>query len=445
MAGTPGTAGMRSFLLIWAGQVVSLLGSAVTAFAVGIWVFEQTNSVTRFTLMTFCAAAPPLLVLPFAGPLIDRWSRKRLLISCEVAGAAATGTIGALVYLEALTMPLACLAVAVSSGANALQWPTHAATVTSLVHRDQLGRASGMTQLALASSNVLGPLLAGALIVSVGLAAIAVIDLITFAFSTTLIALAWIPPAARAGEKRGYWADVPFGIRWISGHAGLAALLAMFIAVSFFTEVAAVLFTPLLLRLSTPAVLGTTVAVASLGMIGGGAVMAVWGGPRRPVLGAAAFAALSGVAVASAGLASSIPWIAAAATLYFFCEPMMLGSSQVAWQRCVPAEAQGRVFATRAALAGAVMPLASLVAGPLADRVVAPALAGAGPFARMLQSIAGTGAGREISLVFVLAGALSVASVALALLYAPLRRLDDATAAPSAWTPATATAESQTP
>lgn len=429
--------GFRTFLLVWAGQIVSLLGSGLTAFALGVWIYQRTESTTQYALVNFCAAVPPLVVLPLAGPLIDRWDRKRLLVACDLIGAGATAAVGALAWLGTLSLAHACVIVAVMATATALQWPAWSASVTLLVPSEQLGRASGLTQLALATSQVAAPLLAGALISLIGLVGITVIDFLTFLFSTATLVVAAIPACpATAGGRPSYWRDMPFGWRYISGRAGLAALLVMFAAVNFFSELAAVLFTPLVLNLSTPAALGSILAVGGLGMIAGGALMSVWGGPRQAALGAAVFAALGGAAVAAAGLTVSVPMLAAAAFAFFFCTPLLAGSSQVIWQRTVPAEVQGRVFSARATVAMSAVPIASLAAGPLADRVFEPAMAAGGPLADVFGSLVGVGRGRGIALVLVAAGALSVLAAAAAALYGPLRRLDETPAPPPVPEPA---------
>jgi DHA3 family macrolide efflux protein-like MFS transporter len=403
MNSVPAHNGVRAFLMVWAGQLVSLVGSGMTALAIGIQIFQQTGSAARFTLVTFCAAAPPLLALPLAGPLIDRWDRRRLLILCDLIAASATCLVAWTAGGGQLSLPLACLVVAVMSIATGLQWPTHAALVTTLVPREHLGRAGGLTQVANGTANVLAPLLAGALLPIVGLSGIALIDLATFGVSILLLAAAPIPKkiVEPGAPRRSYRADIPFGLRYIFGRRDLAVLLLMFTAVSFFTEMAAVLFTPLILTLSTPATLGRILALGSLGLIGGGILMGVWGGPRRPASGAAAFAALGGAGGVLVGLSESVAWLAAAAALYFFCEPLMSGCSQIAWQRTVPADVQGRVFATRSVLAASAMPLASLAAGPLADR-------------------------SGIPVIFVAMGSLSILTALLALASEPLRRLDEA-------------------
>lgn len=393
--------GVRAFLVIWAGQLVSLIGSGMTALAIGIQVFQETGSAARFTLMTFCTALPLVLVPPLAGPLIDRMSRRRMLIGCDVIACCATLAIAWMARGGSIPFPLACGAVAVLAGATAVQWPTMAALVTTLVPREHLGRAGGLTQVANGTSQVLAPLLGGALLPLIGLSGIAWIDVATFGASIVALALApGVPDAAARPQARRSWReDVPFGLRYILGRRDLAMLLLAFSAVSFFIEMAAVLFTPLILSLSTPATLGSILSIGAVGMIAGGALMGIWGGPRRPALGALVFAALGGTGVAMVGLTRSVPWLAAAAMIYFFCEPLMMGCNQLVWQRTVPAGIQGRVFATRA-MASSAMPLASLVAGPLADR-------------------------GGIPIVFVTMGSLIILTTLLALASEPLRRLDE--------------------
>jgi MFS family permease len=379
-----------SFLWIWAGLTVSLLGSGLTGFALGIRVFQQTESATQYSLVMFCMALPPLLLLPFAGPLIDRFPRRRMLIGCDVVGAVATCAVALLAWRDALTLPAACATVLVISAASALQWPTYSATVTLLVPSEQLGRAAGMTQLAQAASQILAPLLAGALIGMIGLAGIAAIDVGTFLVSTATLMIARIPLLAGADRRRdSYRRDLALGWTFIARHSGLVSLLALFALTNFFAELASVLFTPFVLTFSTPAALGTIVAVGGAGLLAGGAAMTVTGGPRRPARAAAAFAAVCGLAVAGTGFTTSIPALCGIVALFFFFLTLIAGSSQVVWQRAVPRDIQGRVFAARSTIALSIVPLASLAAGPLADAVFEPAMAEGGAWAPLFGPLVG--------------------------------------------------------
>lgn len=417
--------GTRSFLLLWIGLTISLLGSGLTAFSLGVWIFQKTASTTQYGLVMFSSALPPLLVLPFVGPIIDRVPRKRLLVICDLVGAAATATIGLLAWWKLLSLAWACAIVIVTSSVSALQWPTYSATVTTLVPRAELGRASGMTQLAQALSQIASPVLAGALITTIGLFGITAIDFVTFVVSTLLLIAARIPRVERRERRRGdYWRDLPLGWRTIAAEPGLLGLLLMFAATNFLAELASILFTPLVLSFAPPAALGTIVAIGGVGLLLGGATLTLTGGPKRPAFGAAIFAALGGVAIAAAGVTVRVPLLAAIAACFFFSVPMMSGSSQVVWQRIVPAEIQGRVFAARATVAMSAVPLASLLAGPLADRLLEPAMREGGRLSPVFGGWIGVGPGRGIALILVFSGVLSVAVALAAASFAPLRRLD---------------------
>ncbi len=415
----------RAFLLVWAGQSVSLVGSALTAFALGVWVFQETSSTTQYALVMFCATLPAVLLLPFVGPLLDRFPRKRLLVLCDVAAALGTAATGLLAGSGNLSLWNACAVIFVIASAGAVQWPTYAATVTLLVERAELGRASGMTQLAQAISHVAAPLLAGGLIAAIGLAGITAIDFATFLVSLGTLLAARIPaPPERPKRERDYLGDLALGWRTIFANPGLLSLLLMFALINFFSELATVLFTPFVLSFSTASALGTIVGVGGLGLVAGSLAMTVSGGPRRPAQGAAFFAALGGVAILAAGFTTSIAALAAIAATFFFFLPLTAGSSQVVWQRKVAPEIQGRVFATRSAIAMSIVPLASLAAGPLADAVFEPAMAEGGAWAGTLGVWIGTGPGRGMALILVACGLASVLVACGAVLLRPLRGLD---------------------
>ena len=78
------TSGMRIFIFIWLGQMVSLIGSALTSFPLGIWVYQNTNSVTLLALILLCATLPSSLISPMAGVLVDRWQRLLFVAKLEV-------------------------------------------------------------------------------------------------------------------------------------------------------------------------------------------------------------------------------------------------------------------------------------------------------------------------------------------------------------------------
>lgn len=441
-AAPPIAGGFRQFLLLWSGQGVSLLGSALTNFATGIWVYQRTGSVMQYTLIIALALLPNLLMSPFAGVLVDRWDRRHALLLSDIG--AALGTIGLLVaqatgHLETWSV---LLAVCFSSFMGALRMPAYSAATSSLVPPDQLGRAAGLGQLGMGLAQLLSPLLAGALLMSIGLRGVLLIDLVSFIFAVTTLLLIRVPLSPRseaggvapqtpseaqeAGAGKGtFLQEFSLGWRYIKEHPGPKALL-LFQAVSYFCiATMEVLSTPMLLGFTTPAWLGIILSIAGVGTLAGGVLISAWGGPRRRLRGVLIFFALQGVMIGLIGLRPSIPIVSVGAFGCLFISPLIGGCVEALWLRRTPQGIQGRVFACRNMVIGLILPIAALLAGPLGDKVFEPMLAEGGALAAsVVGEVIGVGPGRGIALLYILLGALIILIAVVGTLQPAVRRLD---------------------
>lgn len=139
--------------------------------------------------------------------------------------------------------------------------------------------------------------------------------------------------------------------------------------------------------------LGYLASIAGLGMVVGTLIMSVWVGPRRRIPGVLGFLALGGLIVSLLGLRPQIPLMAFAGFSMMFTMPTVNGSSQAIWQCKVSPDVQGRVFAVRRVIARSTMPLAYLIAGPLADRIFRPLLMEVGASANSVGAVMGAGPG----------------------------------------------------
>lgn len=424
--------GMRTFLVVWLGQVVSLLGSGLTGFALGVRVYQETGSVTRFALIAFFTVLPGLLISPLAGALVDRWDRRLTLIFSDCLAAASTLGLLLLVWgggMGRLEMWHVYGLMAVGSVANAFQWPAFTAATTLLVPKRHLGRASGLSQMGVALAQIVAPFAGGLLVTSIGLRGVLALDLASFGFALlTLLAVRFREPRRaprKEGERRSLWAETGFGWHYLRQRPGLFLLLVVFAGTNFSLGLLQALLTPLLLSFASEATLGSVLSIAGLGMLAGTVVMSVWGGPRRRIRGILAGLLAQGVILLSGGLQPSVPLIASAAFGFLFVLPILLGCSQAIWQSKVPPELQGRVFAVRRMVAQSSLPVAYLVAGPLADRVFEPMLAPGGALAGTVGAVIGVGEGRGIGFLFMVQGALVIAGLAAAFANPRLRGVED--------------------
>ncbi|HEU0014925.1 MAG TPA: MFS transporter [Longimicrobium sp.] len=418
---------MRTFAVIWAGQLVSGLGSGLTAFALPVWIYERNHSAEQFGLLYFAATVPAVLLAPFAGALVDRWDRRRVLLASDAAAALMTAVIAALVFSGRFEVWHLFVLSLASASVGAFQDPAFSATVAAMVPREHLPRASGMMQTSASVIGLLTPLLAGVLVTVGGLGAVLVVDLATFlvAVGTLLVVRIPTPPRDPAAPRRHLLREAHDGWRWIRERPAMLYLLLYFPFVNLGTGMVNPLFPPLVLSFSTPAALGAAVTVSSLGMLVGGLALSAWGGPRRLLRGLLLCQAAGCVCVMLIGLRPSLPLVAAGLFLSLLVAPTAQACSQTIWLTKTPQEMLGRVLAIRRMLAMSSMPLAALAAGPLAERVFEPLMAPGGALQGTVGRVMGTGAGRGIGLMYVVIGLFVLAATAVLSLNPRVRRLEE--------------------
>jgi MFS transporter, DHA3 family, macrolide efflux protein len=419
---------MKTFLVIWAGQVISALGSNLTGFALGVWVYQQTGSATRFAFITLATTVPGMLLSPLAGALVDRWDRRWAMILADGGAGLATLALALLIWKGHLELWHIYVLMAIISAFGSLSWPAFTAAVTMMVPGRHLGRANGMTQLGEAAAQILAPLLAGAMVVSLGRQGVVLIDFVSYlvAVAALLVVRVPRPPASpeAAAAAGSLWREASSGWSYIRRHPGLLALLVLLAFTNLGLGMVQVLLSPMVLSFASPAVLGRVLTVAGFGLLAGGLLMSAWGGPRRRVAGILGLLLMQGLILPFGGLRASATLICAAAFVYMLTLTILNGTSQALWQSKVEPGLQGRVFAVRRMVAWSTLPLAYLVAGPLADHVFEPLLAAGGPLAGSVGQVIGVGKGRGMALMLILIGVFIILVVAAASRAPRLLRLE---------------------
>ncbi len=420
--------GIRTFVVIWLGQLVSLTGSGLTGFALGVWVYQRTGSVTQFALISLFTALPGILFSPLAGAFVDRWDRRWAMILSDTGAGVCTLIVALLLLAHRLQVWQIYLLMAVSSTFSAFQWPAYSAATTMLVPKEHLGRASGMTQIGQALAQIASPTLAAVLMGIIQVEGVILIDFATFLFAVGTMLAVRIPHPTSTAEgqagKGSIFREAAYGWKYITARPGLLGLLLLFATTNFTTGIVQVLFTPLVLSFTTAAALGTILSIGGLGFLIGSVTMGVWGGPKRRIYGIYSFLLLQGLVLFAAGVPPQTAILATAAFLFFFSLPIINGCSQAIWQSKTAPDVQGRIFAVRRMIAWSSLPLAYLVAGPLADRIFEPLMAQGGALAASVGRWLGTGKGRGIGLLYILLGTLVLAATAGGYSYPRLRRVE---------------------
>ncbi len=428
---------MRTFLLIWFGQAVSLLGSSLTEFALGVWVYQSTGSIAQFAFVQVFNYLPRLIFSPFAGPLVDRWNRRwAMILSDSVTGIAAL-IIMALIRNDSLLVWHIYLGVAVSSIFNSFQWPAYMAAIGQLVPPEHLSRANGMSQVSRATAKILGPTLAGVLVVNMGINNVLVIDFATFLFALGTLVIARFPDVEdtptnelaygdrATAQLEQLWQEMTSGWDYIVQRSGLLKL-TLFLGVTYLSEgILQVVFWPLILSLGSSQDLGFILSIGGCGMLFGSVAASAWGGPKRRVYGIFTFVCFQGICLCFGGLQNSLVAAGIAAFGYLFARPFVLSFNHTIWHHKIPTKLQGRVFALQRAIECGLMILTYLSAGPLVDGFFEPMMAPGGLLANtIVGKIVGVGDGRGIALLFALLGLMNIVAVAIAYRTPRLRRVE---------------------
>jgi MFS family permease len=402
---------MRRFTVVWVGQVVSLLGTAISNFALTLWAYEVTGKATPLALVGFFFTTPMVVLGPFVGVLVDRGNRKLMMMLSDLAAALTTALIFVLHLGGALQIWHLYIAAAIMGVFQGFQWPAYSAAITMMLPKEQYARANGMMQLAGSGSHVFAPIVAGALLGPLGLSGLLIIDLVSAAVAISTLLAVHIPQpikteAGREGEG-AFWQEAAYGFRYIFRRPSLLGLQTVFMVGNLFAGLAFAVLAPLILGRTgnDELIFGSVQSVGAIGGLAGGLAMSAWGGPRRRVHGVLLgwfCTCILGQMVL--GLGRTLPVWSLGMFLLSFFGPVINGSNQAIWQAKVAPDVQGRVFTTRRLIAWLVTPLSRLLAGPLVDFVLEPAMAEGGRLATTFGWLVGEGTGAGIGLLFVVTG-----------------------------------------
>jgi MFS family permease len=405
---------MFAFIVVWFGQIISLLGTSMSVFAMTIWAYEETGSATALALVAVFYMVPLLAMSPFAGAIVDRHNRKLMMMISDLGSGVATIAILVLYSSGNLQIWHLYITGAFQGVFQAFQWPAYSAAITTMLPKEQYGRANGLMSLADTASGVFSPILAGALLGIIGFGGILTIDIVTFVFAIGALLLVIIPnpQVTQAGQEgRGsLLKEAAYGFRYILKRPSLLALQIVFLVGNFLVGIAYAVQAPMILASTgnNELALASVNSTGAVGGVVGGLVMSAWGGPKRLVDGVLMGWALASIfGLTLMGLGNDIPVWAVAAFIGSFFIPIINGSNQAIWQAKVAPDVQGRVFSIRRLIAWFVSPLAMLIAGPMADFVLEPGMQEGGALSGTFAWLTGTGPGAGMRLMFISMGLLA--------------------------------------
>ena len=400
----------RLFLILWAGDFTANIASGLTAFALGIYVFEMTGKATSVALAILFAFLPAMILNPLSGVLADRFDRRLLIILGD--GCSAIGIL--FIFLCILTGNInewqIYAGVGLSSIFIALIEPAYKATITDLLTKEQFAKASGLVQVAGSAKYLLSPFIAGFLLTITDISIILMIDISTIIITipVTMLIKKRIVSIKIKHDKHGLINEFSNGLQIIYSSKGLFLLIFVISAVTFFMGVLQTLYTPLILALTDAKTLGVIQSISASGMLISSLLLGVFTITRKYVKQLVIFLISAGIFIALLGLTPIIFIIAASGFLFFACLPFINTSADVLIRTNIPKEKQGRVWGCVGTLSQLGYLLAYAVSGLLADFIFNPMLTENGILALTVGRVTGVGNGRGIGLMLIISGFMLV-------------------------------------
>jgi MFS family permease len=423
-----------NFLIFWIGQAISQLGSSITRFALVIWVFNQTGSAMSVSLVTLSSYLPYILASILSGDVVDKLSKKTVLIVSDTIAAFCTINIVLCVYADVLSVWQIYVVSAIIGLTNAFQSPAAAVVTGMLVPGGRYDKASGLNSFSNNLVMIVAPMLAGIFVAFAGLKIVLLIDFSTFLFAA--ISLLFF-----VNIKESLESDIKKPSRWLDGfregfgffikQKGILHIMLSMALINFFSRLTYEnILAPMILSRSggNSTIYGIVSGVLGIGGVIGGFLVLIRkkkANPLKLIYFSAAFSFLFGDLLMGvgrdlwiwciAGLAASIPI------------PFVLAGQNMILYRTIPRQMQGRMFAVRNAIQFSTVPIGIFLGGFLAEYVFEPFMSSSHIFAIALGKIVGSGKGSGMAVMFLCTGVLGVVFSWLGYRDKDIRNLEDKT------------------
>lgn len=403
---------LNKFFIVWAGQMVSAIGSGLTAFTLGVYAFQTTGMATSYALMILFAFLTSFLLSPIGGVLADRFDRRLLIIIGDLGAAGGLLFILAMMYFGKIELWQIYLGVSISSVFVAVHAPAYKASVSDLVPPDAYAKASGLVQLAGAAQFLVAPLVAGLLMGFLEIKYILIIDICTYVFAIVamIVVRQRMASFVSAQDKLGVFEELKEGFRATVTNRGILSLIGITALILFYIGLLQTLFGPMVLSITDAKTLGMAQSACAIGMLVSSLFIGVYGRKKNHAASLALFLGLMGIFFALIGLSTNIIFIVLPGFLFFFTVPFVNSSIEVLIRNNIDNAMQGRVWAFVSVITYTGSMLAYLSAGFLADHVFNPLFQADGMLVYSVGNLIGAGAGRGIAFMFIISG-LSVTAL----------------------------------
>lgn len=371
---------MRMYLLLWATQAFSGLGSAMTSYALVIWSYTQKGSALMTALLMVSSYAPYVLFSIFAGALSDRWNKKVTMLVCDTAAALTTIVMLILLQKDALRIWHLYLINGVNGLMNTVQQPASEVAVTKLLPKKYYQRVGGLSYLASSLNSIMTPVIATAILGLAGMRAVVAFDLFSFAVAFVTLAFFIRIPEEQGGaeDKEGLRDSVSKGITYLRKERGIFGLILFLAAINLVASLYDAAFPAMVLSRNggSERALGSVNTVIGLSTLAGSILASLMKEPKsrvRVICNSLLFSMSTENFLLAFGR-TPVVWCIGG-FLGWIGIPLMNTNLNAIMRLHVPEKIQGRVYAVRNSLQFFTIPLGYFLGGLLVDQVFEPVMA----------------------------------------------------------------------
>ena len=380
----------RIFLILWSGELISAVGSGLTSFGLGVYVFQKTGSAANMALVTLLAFLPTLLLSAPAGVLADRYDRRLLMMAGD--GLSALGLLYILICMFSGKAELyqICIGVFISAVFSSLLEPSYRATVTDLLTKEEYSKASGMVSISGSARYLISPLIAGMLLTVADVKLLIVIDICTFFLTVMCIGVVRKSIIRKSPERSGSFME-SFRAGWntITEKRGVLILVIISSVMTCFMGAMQILAEPMILDFQSSKVLGIVETVCACGMLVSSVIIGIRGLEKNFAGILSLSLALAGLSMVGFGLRENILMIGCFGFIFFFMLPFANNCLDYLVRTNIEADKQGRVWGLISFLSQIGYVVAYGTAGLLADSVAAAGNTGVGRGAAAVIMVSG--------------------------------------------------------
>ncbi|MCR8844300.1 MFS transporter [Paenibacillus sp. SC116] len=417
----------NKFLIVWMGQLIASIGAGLTAFSLGVYAFEQTNTATSVAIVSLCSFLPNILLRPIGGVLADRFDRRLMMIIGDLGAAAGLVFILLMLILNGnIALWSIYVGVTVSAIFTALQSPAYKASATDLLTEEEYSKGSGLLQLAESAKFLFSPILAGFLLSITTISTVLVINIATFlvAVIAVIVVKRGMQVASKQSASQSFMQELADGWHEVTSNKGVLLLVVIVSIITFYLGFLQTLIGPMILSFADAQTLGTFLSVSAIGMLLGSIVIGLFKVTKQYVPMLVIGLVVAGVAFSLHGVTTNIYFLIAAGFVFLSALPFINTSADVLVRRNIDNEKQGRVWGIIGILSQLGFVIAYSLAGLLADRVFNPLLQEGGLLASTVGQYIGTGPGRGIGLLFIISGIFVVIIAVITSRIKSIRELD---------------------